>query len=652
MKGQPAPLFGGGATAGRDRSDSAIAIMEVAGGAAGGHGNDWVALDSTNHAGAVALLGGEPARPSKRRNPQNRHRYSSGSVEERRSNASRVSRKLAQARTRKVPHFRLTEMDDAAPDADADADAAAADDAQRKSAADPTVSLFNRKHSGLLISVAFASLMSVGLKRGVLPLMQTQLKMEHGDTSVAKEEKEAIIGGYVFLLGAACFGEILSVMMAEIYVIAFSKRETLLQRGHMVGTFLCVQFGFQFIGQVITDAVVFRIGSGGAMLPYIGFQDIVIFFAVYSLVPIPIICYFFDDHLPASDSDDDSEDADDLVDTGQSSSGSVILECSSSCERGGGSDDLEQQQQPPSGARRRTAAASKPTTVWLKTKTHWQLLWATLQQKATWQIVCFLCVFIFFAEFTLRYPFVVLDQWTGVTAKSISTGKIYTEFMFFLAAAVWKALCVNTQWGTFVALSYLGVFIFPPMTFFLLATYGVSSNLQLYMFVSSFQGFIRAMAVVLDVVMMIEIAPAGGEGAVLGTIVSIAAIMRLISQTFSNSIGYLFGTQVLLTRKDSGAATSTAAADAAAADEPMLVATALILCYTLRLLALVGVLFLPSQKVGLRKLLASGGQKSYRAWWTLGILLVSFLVGTLVNTLVITPDTMCLHALGGSGCSS
>lgn len=683
MKGPPP-----GADASRGRAESdAIAIMEAAdGGSARGGGHDWAPLDSTQHgAGAVALLDATASQKT-RRTHHRRRRNSSDSVDEKHSNASDVGRKLAQAAAGRTPHFRAT----------ADREDAAQDVAQ----GDPRVTLFNRKHAGLLISVALASLMSVGLKRGVLPLMQTRLHMEQyqvdaaelllllpwscsfvlgfcadifpifgshrkaymmlgwalsamallvmttmhhtndldakissGDASVDKDAKETIIGGYVFLLGVACFGEILSVMMAEIYIIAFSKRETLLQRGHLVGTFLCVQFGFQLIGQIITDSAVFRIGKDGALQPYISFQDIIMFFAVYSLVPIPIILYFFDDHLPE---DDGKEHADDFAVTSQSTNGSLVL------DRG---SDLEEQQVVPT-------ATSRPKAVWLRTKNHWKLLWGALEEKATWQIVCFLCVFIFFAEFTLRYPFVVLDQWTGVTAKAISTGKIFTELMFFLAACVWKGLCVNTQWGTFVVLSYLGVFIFPPMTYFLLVTYGINAHLELYMFVSSFQGFIRALAVVLEVVMMIEIAPAGGEGAVLGTIVSIAAIMRLISQTFSNSIGYLFGTQLLLTRKDNGATASSSAADAAANDEPMLVATALILCYTLRLLALLGVLFLPSQKVGLRKLLVSGGQKTYRAWWTLGILLVSVLVGALVNTLVITPDTMCLHVLGGSGCSS
>lgn len=703
MKARPVPLFGeDGVTSLRVSAESVIAIMEVPGSADDdGLGHDWTALDSTNHgAGAVALLGGTPVHSNRKTQKHNRPRYSSDPVEEVRSNASEVGRKFAQASAVKVPRFRLTERSLAAQDE--------GDDAPRKIVADPSVTLCNRKHAGLLISVAFASLMSVGLKRGVLPLMQMRLKMEqyqvdaaelllllpwscsfvlgfcadifpifgshrkaymmlgwalsaaallamatmhhtndldvkisNGDASVDKAEKEALIAGDVFLLGAACFGGILSVMMAEIYVIAFSKCEVLLQRGHLVGTFLCVQFGFQLIGQIITDVVVFHMGANNVMLPYIGFKSILLFFALFALVPIPILFYFFDDRLPEFD------DGDDCGVTSQRTSSSANLDSRSIR---GGLNDLEHQQQDDNHGRRNTT--SKPMNVWCKVKAHWQLLWGTLEQKATWQIVCFLCVFIFFAEFTLRYPFVVLDQWNDVTAKSISTGKIFTELMFFLAACVYKGLCVNTQWSKFITLSYLGVFIFPPMTFFLLTTFDVSgTHLPLYMFVSSLQGFIRAMAVVIEVVMMIEIAPAGGEGAVLGTMVSIATIMRLISQTFSNSIGYLFGTQVLLTRKDSGVARTTAAADASATDEPMLVATALILCYTLRLLALIGVLFLPSQKVGLRRLLVSGDQKRYRAWWTLAILLVSVLIGTIVNTLVITPDTMCLHALGGDGCS-
>jgi hypothetical protein len=263
--------------------------------------------------------------------------------------------------------------------------------------------------------------------------------------------------------------------------------------------------------------------------------------------------------------------------------------------------------------------------------------------------VCFLCVFIFFSEFTLRYPFLVLDQWSGVTSKMVSRGKIFTELWFFLAAFIWKGVCVNTQWGAFVVLSYMGVFIFPPMTYYLLMTFNHHTlSLNLYMLVSSCQGFIRAMAVVLEVAMMIELAPRGGEGATLGTVVSIATIMRLVSQTFSNLIGYLVGTQLLLNR---GARSSNSSASAST-DEPMLVATALILCYTIRLFALLGVVFLPSQKRALMRLYAHGGRRGFRAWWTLAILAVALLVGTIVNSLVITPQTTCLHILGGAGCDA
>ncbi|GAB9471217.1 Transmembrane protein [Globisporangium polare] len=589
---------------------------------------------------------------------------------------------------------------------------------EKQKAADGETTLLNRKHVGLVVSVALASLLSTWLKRGVLELMQRQLEMQQyqvdaaelllllpwscsfvlgfcsdifpvfgshrkaymifgwvlsavalatmailnhsndfhsalwsqntsnnssASTENGENDKAAIVGGYVFLLGAACFGVILSIMMAEIYVIAFSKRESIEQRGHLVGTFLLVQFGAQVVGQTVTDAVVFNMAADGTTLkPYISFQDTILFLSVYSLLPIPIVLFFFDDRL-ADDYDAAMASSIFAATRTSSQAGNDSILCISQedeCE-------LLQESKPPGhpypqgpGLKNRLVA------IFHQTKNHWQLLWTALEEKATWQIVCFLCVFIFFSEFTLRYPFLVLDQWAHVTDKIVSTGKIFTEVMFFLAVLLWKGLCVNTKWGTFVIVSYLGVFIFPPMTFFLLVTFGIGTNLELYIFVSQFQGFIRALAVVLEVVMMIEIAPRGGEGAVLGTVVSIATIMRLISQTFSNFIGYLFGTQLLMSsRGDANAADSPTSND-----EPMLVATALLLCYTLRLFALLGVVFLPSQKRALRALQLVGGRKGFRAWWTLGVLIIALLLGTLINSLVITPETTCLHALGGSGC--
>lgn len=534
------------------------------------------------------------------------------------------------------------------------------------------VTLFNRKHAGLLFSLAFASMLTSCLKRGVLPLMQAELEMQpyqvdaakillmlpwcfglvigfcsdlfpirgshhkaymviswlftvlalsamvvlnnsnnfggklQSDSTLEESDRIAIVGGYVALLGVACFGGISSVIVAEIYVVALSQREVLKKRGHVIGTFLLTQFFFEGVGQVITDTVVFHTTKAGKMDPFYSLQDVLIFLVCYSMIPIPVLCYFFNDYLE--------------------STGGRIGEC----------ELLEDDDDEEEGGN----AAGRFAGLWEKVKRHWLLLWKTLEENATWSVVRFLCIFVFFTEFTLRYPYAVLDKWVGVTAKTTSTGKIFTEAMYLLSALVWLLFFLNRNWNNFVIASYLGVFLFPSMTYFLASAFGGYLDIHLYMFMNSLQGFVRGIAIILEVAMVVEIAPRGGEGALMGTIVCMATIMRLVSETFSNSIGWLFGTQFL------SSSTGTTAKD-----EPMLVATALILCYTIRLLALIGVLFLPSQKIQLLRMRFVGGRKRARAWFTVAILVISVLTASIVNSLVITPDTMCLHAFGGKGCN-
>lgn len=541
-------------------------------------------------------------------------------------------------------------------------------------AATHVTTLLNRKHAGLLFSLACASMLTSCLKRGVLPLMQSEMAMEQyqvdatkillmlpwccgllvgflsdlfpirgshrkaymmvgwvitvlglfamvllnnsytgklkSNSSFGSEKRTQIVGGYVALLGVACFGGISSVIVGEIYIVALSQREALKKRGYALGTYLLTQFFFEGVGQAATDTVVFHVVTGGKLSPIYSLQDVLTFLICYAMIPIPVLYYFFDDKLE--------------------STGGRIGECELLEEE----DDDYLYQQSDEKTQSATARVS------YKAQRHWLRLWAALQQRATWNVICFLCTFIFFTEFTLKYPYAVLDKWAGVTAKVTSTSKIFAEAMYFLSALVWVVFFLNRNWNNFVVASFLGVFVFPSMAYSLVCALGSYWKIGLYMFMGSFHGFVRGIAIILEVAMTVEIAPRGAEGALLGTIVSMATIMRLISETFSNSIGWLFGTQFL--SQDTGTATK---------DEPLLVATALLLCYTIRLLALLGVLFLPSQKIALLRLRFVGGRKPRRAWATLAILVVSILTAAIVNSLIITPDTMCLPAFGGKGCS-
>lgn len=552
--------------------------------------------------------------------------------------------------------------------------------------------LVHRKHVGLLLSLAFASMLTSALKRGVLPLMQAEMAMSASQVDATKillmlpwscalpvgfvsdafplngshrkaymvlawtlttvallgmvlinrsvnvggklqrSSSRATVGGYIALLSVACFGGIASVVVAEAYVVAVSQREVLKTRGRAVAVFLLTQFFFEGVGQAVTDSVVFHVTASGKMRPFYSLQSVLAFLAGYAVVPIPVLLCCFNDALE--------------------STGGRIGECEL-CEDGAddrnGNDKYEDEDEDvytfDGDLRLQEAEKGRgtqtPTVQCRGATAHWRRLWTTLQQKATWRVVCFLCVFIFFTEFTLRYPFTVLDKWAAVTAKTTSTSKIIGEGMYFLSALVWLTLGLNRSWNNFVVASYLGLYVFPPMAYYLTAAFVGVGSTALYMVMGSTNGFVRGVAIILEVAMAVEIAPSGAEGAVLGAVVSVASVTRLVSDTFSNSIGWLFGTQFLSQSSSDGTT---------AKDEPLLVATALILCYTIRLLALIGVLFLPSQKIALLRLRFVGGRKRRRAWWTLAILLLSMLVASIINSLVITPNTTCLPVFGGRGC--
>uniref|UniRef100_K3X0P2 Uncharacterized protein n=1 Tax=Globisporangium ultimum (strain ATCC 200006 / CBS 805.95 / DAOM BR144) TaxID=431595 RepID=K3X0P2_GLOUD len=596
--------------------------------------------------------------------------------------------------------------------------------------------LFSAEHIGLLMSLMFASLLTSMLKRGLLPVMKAELKLQQAqldaaqilltlpwacsfitgfcsdvfpifgchrksymvlgwvltslalfalafvnyireydlriqrdDATLGEAERTNAVNVYVFLLGLAAFGGILSVVVAEIYVIQQSRRESVRDRGHSVGTFLLTQFGFEMVGQFVTSVVIFRTTRLG-VVPLYSFRSIVLFLVLFSLVPIPALLCFFKERSGDTDErqqqDLDEKEAPYLEKIEDKQNATVMRKLGYEEKRASvfaTDDDFSDDEYGVAvlGASRfevdvaghdEVETSGRRGTVSV-VKDHLSMVWTTLQQEATWHVVRFLIAFTFCTEFTLNYPHQLLDIWCAMSLKMESSGKTLAEAMYFLAVYVWKMLCINGNWRVMLGSTLLGVFLLPQCTYFLLATFDVTRSPDLYVVIKSLRGFIRGMIVVIEAAVTIEIAPCGGEGATFGMIVSIGTVMRLLATTGSNILGNAFdsssGTHSL-----EAAAANFDASDGANARNSSLraialdtstvrhrVMVALLVCYGIRLLAVFGLAFLPRQKKELQRMLRRGAFPLRRAhaWSTTALLLGSLAFVAIVNTWIVAPSS-------------
>lgn len=566
----------------------------------------------------------------------------------------------------------------------------AASSVPQQKAAPTGVDLLDRRHVGLLVSVLVAGFLSSSLKRGLLQLMESDLELTEyqgdaaealllmpwsysfllgfladvfpilgsrrrayiilgwvttflaffavaflnyveeydakiaaaastsgvdtdtdTDAEVTAENRGALIALYMLLLMLASLGVILSILIAEVHVVGLCRdREPLLERGAAVGTLLLAQFTGDTAGQLVADRVIFRITSLG-ITPLYSFRTVALFLMFLALVPLPGLLLGF--RGPPRPSKTERE-------TSSSSSSSL------------------QHRRP---------------TLKQRIKIHWRVLRGTLGERSTTAVTRFLFLFVFFSEFSLTFPLEQLATWCGVDAKAMSSSNIIQKVLYVCAITMWKFNGLNASWRAHLGIGYLLVFLAPELVYFLLAAFDEEArSASAYAIVDALQGYVRALIVVLEIAMAVEIAPVGGEGAVVGAIVSIATIMRLLATACSNVLGY--------------AINDDSASGSDSDDKRSLVGFALAVCFAIRTLALFGLLFLPRQKRELQRMHrrrrdvrdyehheeedAEDAQAKRHATWTIAGFAAAFSVSLVYNWLAVAPATSCLALVGGSGC--
>ncbi|KAG7396761.1 hypothetical protein PHYBOEH_001837 [Phytophthora boehmeriae] len=369
------------------------------------------------------------------------------------------------------------------------------------------------------------------------------------------------------------------------------------------------QFIGEFIGQVATDEIIFNISTFG-ITPLYSFRDTALFFMFYSLIPLlAVISLFREDSDPPAINDEGTDYA---VDDSQN-----LHYMNARAER----------------SKRTSWTCFKRAGKALHL--NWTRLRASLGKEATTRVIRFLMIFIFLSEFTLTYPHAKLEEWCNVTDKAKSSGDITNEAFYIIAVSAWKYCAINCNWRWCASASLILIMMTPQVVYFFMAALAENTrSAEAFMFISSLRGFLRASVVILEVILSAEIAPVGGEGAFVGIVVSMSSVMRLLATSTSNALGYVF---------ENGDYTED--------EEGSQVAFALGVCYSIRLMGIVALIFLPRQKEELQLLLRYGPQGDKRTtWWVLGSLGSAFLVCAVFNLLAVIPSTSCLRIVGGSGC--
>ncbi|GMF22618.1 unnamed protein product [Phytophthora lilii] len=270
-------------------------------------------------------------------------------------------------------------------------------------------------------------------------------------------------------------------------------------------------------------------------------------------------------------------------------------------------------------------------------KTRGQILWKIMQQKAVWSILAFLCIFTLFTNIIFGGPSVIVAVWAGASGDNTVLQQVMYYGAMLLTVVAWRYYFMNRPWRTFYAMSII-LIIVPQVIVAICVTQDILRNRYFYRVMTLFTSISGGIIWIATMIPLTEIILEGSEGAMVGLMQSLFFLVQFFVET--NSVGIFAGTN-FYNVAEVAMDTPDARGD---------VLKALLLNYGINALALVGLFFLPRQKLDTQQLRSYGGYTKCASAAIVTFAVALFVYSLIVTALALIPSTSCMPIAGGEGC--
>ncbi|KAG6613183.1 Transmembrane protein [Phytophthora cinnamomi] len=271
-------------------------------------------------------------------------------------------------------------------------------------------------------------------------------------------------------------------------------------------------------------------------------------------------------------------------------------------------------------------------------KTRGQILWKIMQQKAVWSVLVFQCFFTLFNQISFNGPSMIISDWAGASRDNVLMQQAMYYGMVIITVLMWRYFFMNRSWRGFYAACPL-LLIVPQLIVAILVSQDILRDRVFYRVMTLFTSISGAIGWLSSLVPLTEIVQEGSEGAMVGLTLSLYFLVSIFVET--NSLGLFEGSNFYNVAE--------VAADSSAGREDVL--KALALNYGINALALLGLFFLPKQKLDTQQLRSYGGYTKCASAAIVAFSAVLFLYSFATTIMTFIPGASCLRILGGSGCS-
>lgn len=266
-----------------------------------------------------------------------------------------------------------------------------------------------------------------------------------------------------------------------------------------------------------------------------------------------------------------------------------------------------------------------------------RIFWKIMQQKAVWRIMAFICFFTLFLSIKFSDSTSVIRTWSGAATDNSLVVKVITDVIMLLTMVVWRYAFINRSWRQFFA-SAPFFQIAPHLVIAILVSFDVVRDRYLYRFMYSITAVSDGIGLLNTIVPLTEIIQEGSEGVTVGLTLSLQRLIGIFVST--NAVGLFQGGNFY----DPAQVT----ADVSTAHWDVLLS--LLLNFGLNALALVGLFFLPSQKLDAQQLRMYGGFTKAASSLIIAFSIILFLYSFSINIMTFVPSLSCIRLAGGSGC--
>lgn len=266
-------------------------------------------------------------------------------------------------------------------------------------------------------------------------------------------------------------------------------------------------------------------------------------------------------------------------------------------------------------------------------KVRGKIFWKIMQQKAVWRILMFIVVFTFFLTISFGDSANFISGWTGANLDNVQVVRYISDTIGILTILAWRTFFMNTLWPRFYCWAPI-LQVLPGVLVTILVCLDINQDRYVYRSIDSVTNISDTIRLLNPIVPLIEIIQEGSEGATVGLTLTLYRIVQVFVRTNTNGLfkGENFYNTTLAKEEDP--------------DTRVEVMWTMMLVYAINLVALVGLFFLPSQKLDAQQLRMYGGFTKAASSAIVVFCLAFFLYSLSINIMTFIPATKCFGIVG------